>query len=374
MTEEFYNSTFKRVFEVRDIFNDFFGEERVDLHGIPSLESLKESADEVPYINSGELFILVYWDKVRITNENDRYIDIQDLYAKLLVNLDGSLRNTFRLNRTTYTDLQYRSNYMHSHISDISEDSQNFGSPCFGNGPIISTMACLNDSFDEMTWRLFCLELDKYVHVESLTGGPYHRLEQLGIDNNTFREIPKLYSSYGQSPDTYNPVWRSIEEALLKSLMENNILRIVAEDNALKIGMDDKSIIITISNFLISLYNSKQSPYDHIPRSSILTLFNSANVDQVTGKLMVSIGDSTYDDVNSRHPKVLEFKGEPKYLTIIKEEDSNNNDYLILRSPFIESIVSKVIYLINHYGSNKARIFGSKDISTRVDKEPVIIL
>ena len=55
-----------------------------------------------------------------------------------------------------------------------------FKSPCLGSGPIKSTVATLALGYDEAIRQLFCLELDKYVRVESIAGIPYRYLEKIG--------------------------------------------------------------------------------------------------------------------------------------------------------------------------------------------------
>ena len=79
---------------------------------------------------------------------------------------------------------------MHSHISSIPFGNFTFfQSPCTGSGPINNTICSLSRDFDANLWRLFCLELSKYVEVESIAGTPYHRLEGLtrGGGTNTHR-------------------------------------------------------------------------------------------------------------------------------------------------------------------------------------------
>ena len=63
------------------------------------------------------------------------------------------------------------------------DDFTRFKSPCTGSGPINSTLATLATDYDEGIWQLFCLELDRYVRVESIEGVPYHRLESISASN-----------------------------------------------------------------------------------------------------------------------------------------------------------------------------------------------
>ena len=191
-----YNNLMEKPNMLFDIFKDFYGEEFVDMQGYLSLEQYisevtsNTSEDyillsSIPLLSDRflSIFILVRFPEVRVTNENDKFIDIWELYAKVLFDWKGKFRE-FTLNRSEYNLFQLAHNYMHSHISGIPlNNPTTFQHPCLGSGPIRATIANLADNFDELRWQLFCLELSKYVQVESLSGGPYHILENLGDRN-----------------------------------------------------------------------------------------------------------------------------------------------------------------------------------------------
>ena len=162
--EELYNSLMDKPFRVLSIFNDFFGEDKVDMQGYWSLDKFKSwmniellstyipdgnivsmsrddwsmyktwtitdlPGDQVEKVVNGltnitvkeiignvvfgEIFILVHFPHVRVTNEHDRFVDINHLWAKVKVMYNGTLNGGFTLNRSEYTLLHIRSNYMH---------------------------------------------------------------------------------------------------------------------------------------------------------------------------------------------------------------------------------------------------------------------
>ena len=161
--EELYSLIMDKPNQVLAIFNDFFGEDRVDMQGFISVDKLKSWFDVVPisaYIprdllgmsredydtygkgsltdlkdevldlvlnqlcsgwmidNIGQInfssgFILVHFPHVRVTNEYGRFVDINHLYAKVKVLYNGSMNGYFSLNRAEYTYLHIRSGYMH---------------------------------------------------------------------------------------------------------------------------------------------------------------------------------------------------------------------------------------------------------------------
>jgi hypothetical protein len=241
--KEIYNIVFKNLLAVYEVFKDFFGEENVDLtqdyfvnlelsritrpdlsYSIPTLKEFKEiygkksfntiygkdNLSPVPiqdlpkdlFLNIAKVvikkslhiecdydgfermtdsyYVIVKWDKVTVTNEHDRSIEIEGIYAFQRVQVNGQFDNVFRVNRNIFPLYQLAGHYLHSHASDIPQIGY-FSETievCLGNGPIRGTLATLNHSFDTNIVLLFCVELDKYIHTESLRGGPYRRLEE----------------------------------------------------------------------------------------------------------------------------------------------------------------------------------------------------
>ena len=162
--EELYNSLMDKPFRVLSIFNDFFGEDKVDMQGYLSLDEFKSwmnieplstyipnsnivsmdnndwsmyrtqtitdlPEDQVEKVVNGltniavkeiignvefnDIFILVHFPHVRVTNEHNRFVDINHLWAKIKVMWDGTMSGRFTLNRSEYTLLHFRSHYLH---------------------------------------------------------------------------------------------------------------------------------------------------------------------------------------------------------------------------------------------------------------------
>ena len=127
--EELKKEVFKNVYNVYEIFQDFFVEEFVDLqfennngltfdakYLIPSNideESFADTDLTEAELNEAKAFgnrwiacIYVWWPNVTVTNENNRSIQIKDLYAKIRVNKDGYIPyeyEGFTLLRSTFS-------------------------------------------------------------------------------------------------------------------------------------------------------------------------------------------------------------------------------------------------------------------------------
>lgn len=158
-----YNAIMDKPLQVLNIFNDFFGVDKVDMQGVWSEDELRSwlevepiasylyrstsniaSSDWNTYstksimdlpqsgfewalsllscettieeiVNSkfDNIFILVHFPHVRITNEHDRYVDINHLWAKIKITFKGTMYSGFTLNRSEYQATHFMSDYMH---------------------------------------------------------------------------------------------------------------------------------------------------------------------------------------------------------------------------------------------------------------------
>lgn len=196
---------FPRICTIVDTFNQYFGAENVDIYAndwkqksllLTLLEdyeqssrlvnrSLEEFLDATFTSNNrsgimANLAIYVHWPSVVVTNERGQSTVVTDLYAKVPLSPNGKMFEGFSLTRATYTYEQYSSGYMHSHVNGINPDPSFFLYPCLGTGPLIQTQRTLMSDRNSDLWDLFCAELDRYVHVESIAGVPYRHLDRIG--------------------------------------------------------------------------------------------------------------------------------------------------------------------------------------------------
>lgn len=355
--EELYNKVFSKVFEVYDIFKEFFGEEYVDLQGIISLEGFsshytfpwEKEPTTIDIVNTRQIeniqshfnpFILVYWPSVTVTNEFGKSVSIQDLFAKVPVTFDGTIpyeEHGFTLNRSTYTMVQYTSNYLHSHIPRIPKDDFTiFMPPCLGTGPIRDTINSLKNEYDEFTWMLFCQELNLYVTVESISGVPYHRLETIGQNNYKIHASPFTLSRL------YN--FRSIGVCdFVKYYLENGNLKINYINGHYTLGFSMYDYIIDISNAFIDYYNKY---VDHT-ETNLDTLYSNYVIYKVvvSNRKFYKIDHRNQVDTNVLGKLVCIFKGEEKKLKIIDYKSEEVSSVTIL-NPGIANMLARYIFLI----------------------------
>lgn len=319
---------------VHGIFNNFFGEENVDLQ---------------------ELTILVHFPKVTVTNDNNRSIDITHLWVKVSLDFDGTIQGTFQMMRSEYTAEQFISGYSHSHIAPINSENFNvWKTPCLGQGPIKATITSLSTSFSEEMWELFCLELSKYVTVESIIGGPYIFLERVGVYND--KDIKEVQFPLQVFPTSLSPLntYNRVIRELISVILDKRPFGFNFINGSYGIAMSDKAIFITLSNLFIEYYNSLP-PEQKISKE---ILFNDGIIykGKCVGpsKRLYYIHHPTYDNVNNyagiNGTPLFRFKDETISLNITppdiaREEDPN--EAIFLSDLIVKNVIDILLREIN---------------------------
>lgn len=406
--EELYNSLMDKPLRVLGIFNDFFGEDKVDMQGYWSLDEFKswlKIESLATYIPNGDIVsmdsydwsmyetqaitdlpgdqvekvvnmltntivkerignaefndisILVHFPHVRVTNEHGRFVDINHLWAKVKVMYNGTLNGGFTLNRSEYTMLHISSGYMHSHINTISTSNfAYFQSPCTGSGPINGTISALNIDYDEDMWNMFCLELSKYVTVESIAGRPYHYLERLGTGNmETGIDRFVTYLSPGYYEDALSS--DKLKE-FVRYFINSKKLKFNYVNGSYSIGMSFIEFIVLISNKFIKWYN------DQFNKEELTTKFAELKRKGILKECIIDNGKIYYDRVRNNvnsyaqyiGKKVCVFKGREITVDITDiAEVKNENKSIILNTHTALYILATILKVLNYrYGRSKA--------------------
>lgn len=413
--EELYSLLMDKPNQVLAIFNDFFGEDKVDMQGFMSADKFKSWLDVTPIYEyaprelldtdydtyrgqsltdlKGEAldlvlnqlcseqivdiigqnkfssgFILVHFPHVRITNEYDRFVDINHLYAKVRILYNGSMNGYFTLNRSEYTYLHISNGYMHSHVSSIPiSDFTQFQIPCVGTGPIRDTMSNLESEFDSAIWRLFCLELSKYVEVESIEGVPYHKLENLGTSNMSTGESVFKVVNY------LNYYGSGIEEMIkdfVSYFIKQGKLKFNYANGSYSIGMSFTEYMLVISNEFIDWYNKKFN------NKELRYTFNTLKRNYVLKECIIANNRIYYKnssrDVNSyaacNGKRMCTFKGADVLINIVDLNGvKEDNKSIILNTNIALYILSRILRVINYrYGKAEQRDQEGNRISEEV--------
>lgn len=366
ITDNIYDILTDKPLQILEIFNDFFGEYRVDLQGLVSKELIKESIEKnfntlekLQYANLTEILtkivytdcsIIIHFPEVKITNEYDKYINVRNLWAKVKISHgDGTLRERFSINRSEYPISHLMSEYMHSHIHSIPfNDLQAFVKPCTGYGPINRTIESLRMEFNSDLWTLFCLELDKFMCTESIAGVPYHRLEAIGVGNSCYNDDFLAMFSTGWWPIE---IKRLPIKDFIKYFLNKKKLKFSYIENSYKPGVSYVEYLILISNEFITWYN------DLFNKGKISTTFNELVNKNFLRKVIIhnnKIFDNnpytrnmqSYTDLIGK--KVLTFKQKDITLTISDIDNSENlNSVILLQENIANTILTLILKRLN---------------------------
>lgn len=417
MVERLYQKSYEKIFQVYEVFKDYFDEERVDLQGIPTLENFKERLFSANYENtlsfpiitatqawneideqnreiiktlcsSGALntyigsdntvfkylfpfvlekynptrmnavYIIVHFPEVRVANENDKYVDIKELYARVRVNNGGHIEGTFGLLRADYPVSHLYADYAHSHISGVTLTANEFKSPCLGTGPINRTIVSLVADFDLNMWMLFCRELDTYVTVESLSGGPYRRLENI----TGKRQLRKISQNFSNSVNLgrVNRLWASyLPLTELKNfityLLRKKVIKFNYNEGSYNLAMSYKDYIVEMSNSFIDWVNN------YINRNEVnLASFNleyllSAGIlgqYSIQNGIIYSFsnnGHSLHDYLRYNGRDMLMFKGNRVLLNVYYDTTTEDENVVyLLKFELCEMILTYMLTYINY--------------------------
>ena len=418
--EALYRELLELPMAVTEIFNDFYGEERVDLQPI-SLEKfiyelgrtemqdivgggsstfagssymrshrneplivnysnrmyshvLTESIEVfdryAPYMKEFignkwfiEIPIIIHFPHVTIRNEYDRTVEVDNLWAKVPVTWEGKGRGWFRMNRSEYDVVHMQSDYMHSHVSGIDFDFK-FRSVCTGSGPINSTMSSLTVGFDEPIWQLFCLELERYMGTESLSGGPYRRMENIGANSSNMRDN---FSMEQISYVSNNHFSMETSNEFLDYLLASNVLKFNYRNGSYGLAHTFADTVLTISNAFIDWYNAKYRTTYNIP--AIEDLRGDGVIKEViiaNGAIYDPNSNASRDYSQYVGRKVLTFKGHDVNLVINGLANGARNVSTILNLDIIREYVWAILELLNcEYGNSKKAKSGIDKKKTR---------
>lgn len=354
---KYYTPT-EEALKVYEIFKSFFGETKVDFQvdkgfkdAVETLIAEGENLEDT--LNSPLLplcefsyIILVHFPNVTITNEKDNSVDIHDLYVKVPLDYAGKQAKRFEMIVTTFTKVLYESHYAHSHLpsGSLCNGKSYFQRPCLGEGPIGTTCTILRNENNENIWRLFCVELARYVTVESIAGVPYYRMEYIGR-NNSNKEI--IFSD--TSCRISSEISFIIKEAI-RNLINREVFTFKYVNNTYSFADNDASLIRLISNEFIAIYNKRFN------NKELSTNLNELVRAKILIKAVFYKGCFTEEDSNrpSSHSLstdvLFTFKNMPVKMRII-DTDTTIEPVYILNVKYINVAIRNILEFINYnYG------------------------
>jgi hypothetical protein len=378
-----------------DIFNDYYGEERVDLqynfwdsfisnilhnwfYNPETFEVTFNSTDNGAWVgmsniyneseeninrilnsidfqdlypnhhySSNYVFILVHFPQVKITNESGKSTSIKNLFAKITLTLKGEFK-TLQFSKTHYTYAHFIHGYLHSHVPrEVTYN--NFQSCCTGTGPINDTIRNLqyyeedNDYTDQ--WMQFCWDLDKYVTVESEEGIPYIRMSNCVSEIKTGEELSLNLDNCVISSSYYLNT-HDLQE-FVKYLIRNKVFKFKWSHKKWGYAHSNEDLIILISNHFLRWIKT----YSLISSNSCVNVQNRyfEQTISINNKLFCKSHTAPPDITNHQNKDMFVFKGEMQKLHIDNPTNNNIGFIWTLNSKYAQPILIYLLKIINIY-------------------------
>ena len=177
--------------QIYNVAKDVFGEERVDL--VPA-----------SYGSDGYFKIVVYFPEITIKNSKRQSHTIKELYVRFsikvnLTELVPSCNLYVSGTRTLMSDKEYMCDYAHSHLP--SGATVGWESFCLGNSDFSMLVNTLRISMTPEDWFLLFFSLENYVSWESLEGGPYRSIANIGISRSSTNRDAHIPTALDLIPD-----------------------------------------------------------------------------------------------------------------------------------------------------------------------------
>lgn len=338
------NEADNKLEDLKEILYDYFGEENVDI-----TINLTEDDDENYLYN-----VLIHFPEVEVTNEHDESILLNHLWVKIKLTVNITIVGTFTINKSEYQLSHFISRYIFSHVMKAEYDNlEEFKVPCLGSGPIRNTIASLQLEYDRPLWQLFCVELDKYIHTESIEGIPYVYLKDATREVNITVAFARNrisianYNAFVAKNYFEGPLYKEF----IKDFIRSKKLKFNFTNGNYGIAMSYVNLVFTISNHFIDWFNRKGKDYTNkacLYSDKVLlpvTIKNGLTIDILNSTNPNNINDYIeYEDT-----PLFDFKSNTIKLHIVDDSRKFSNIHpLILNPLIIDMIITRILTIINY--------------------------
>ena len=227
---------------IKKVLNQSFGQERNQLYrpGLKSIFDLETDATISSFLNSyyitrplvmaylkkaiadtffNKYYAIIHFPEIQIVNSKNQKHKIYDLYVRVCFSSDGKMNGNPKGLRATVTDGEIRVRYTHSHLSTVDYSGHiPFGNFCLGEGEINNVIAKLVQKYDETNFRIFCVLLSSYLSWESLEGGPFRNMADIGKSTPA-----STHNFYECLTSTNEVIAKVITDMMLEEVAENLI-------------------------------------------------------------------------------------------------------------------------------------------------------
>lgn len=378
--DSLYNRVYEYPLKIFSIFTEFFGEENVDFQPDISEDELESFIDteeigsfaltclsqeeydiikdtytelsdiykDFPDIavkilrENARAYIIVRFPEVTITNEYDASITVKNLYTRIKVTGKGTLAERFGVIKSDFSKEEFCSMYIHSHVTRLNYNNvAEFKKPCLGNGPLSNTTRTLSIEFDESIWMLFCLELQKWVRVESLVGGPYTYIRSIGKDSYTLLGLTYTYNTkcpYALEKDM---------PSVIKYLLDNNVLTYNFAGGSYGLAGSYRDYLIKVSNAFIDWFNT--CPHE-VTLSQLLNeeLLIKVYLNNDRALCTSTLYSHSLKISECEGRELFTFKGSPVHFHVNMKDVKRDEGFYVICNSLFSYIVDNIIRVLNY--------------------------
>lgn len=354
--DEAIEEVYRRFDSLLSSFNDYFGEEYVDEDVcservkllsvyedvIQKYNTFDDAINEIlsrsrEGLDTPAFTIIIYRPEVVIQNEREETHTIKDLYIKLAFNNLMLSIEGVRMNRSTYSYIEACRGYIHSHCHCNPDLSGTFRTCCLGKTALSTVISTMKSMWEPGFTETLPVLLDQYIHVESVSGGPYQYMADLNI-----KKSDRLI--YTQDQDTSN-IFVNIPdiEYLVKTFLVSGNIKLAECNGRVKLSYMPEELAVILSDLAedcpwdIPLYRGFQDSFGYI--------------------YMYNISEIT--DIGPYTERILfKFKDEPVRLHVEPKDDTIFNPRYFIQpkvySVFVDIVESLLTAYAEKYTSEHA--------------------
>ena len=357
--------------EFVEIFQKHFGEDRIAVQLTPEgrsvltaknisttdIKSLEEACSTGFRLKRREFCIIIHFPKALVENEQNKVEPIYDLFVRIIPYC-GDVVHALR---TTYTEAQLKSRYVHSHLPRLYECPR-WEQWCLGSGPIRHTLDRLSrDNPEPGLIGLLCLELETLVATESLSGGPYIRMEEVH-GGSTVNAYFNCSFNLDNPEETQSLRFRSdIVRNWFKEFLTSGELKLKLNNSLIELGCSMLDLFIDATNSFIR-YLEKHS-YDinnfmGVPGSN--NNFRSDFFEEYIikdGELRKVYSDNVAPLLASLGKTILTFKDEEFKMKMINGNSSPSHSlWLFDPEKVFKDVMVYIMYLNDEFRKSNSKV------------------
>ena len=163
MSFNFDTTTTMLIMEMAEVFEDVF----------------PGNWDMQAGMSTSTVVFVVKFDDITIENGRSKKHYIKGLLVKFRYDTDTSNFAKPRGVRTTLSDVEIDCSYIHSHLPKRGNTILEYKSFCTGTDSYEMARTMLNNNFSQPTLKMYLLQTIDFLKWESLSGGPYIKIERI---------------------------------------------------------------------------------------------------------------------------------------------------------------------------------------------------